>query len=431
MSSANPSEASYVLVSGGEYPLRIIDCVLLEKTAARHAYSTRALVWDDILNPRPETGIDDNGTATPEPGSDGNPADYDIPKEETTPNPTEEPTEIPTAVPTPEPTAEPTATATDEPTAEPTTELKMLTPSPAPSDPKGGDVWHSPIGWIVAAAMFVSCILLLGCLLLQTQRKKVKKKITAVRSPYPSVICKAAMQNIGKRASQQDSYCVFALQDGGMAVVADGMGGLSNGDAVSKKIVQCIESDCERRDARLLHDKLIQVVTHANDEVNRMLGSDGLYKSGSTLVAAVVEKNRFSWISVGDSHIYLYRSGALIQLNREHIFESDLLLMAANHEIDFSEAVAHPKRSGLTSFIGMGKLKHIDRARTPIRTLTGDRLLLCSDGVFNTLSETEIEQILKHYPDVEKAAQQMEAAVLEKDNPHQDNFTAILIGFEA
>ena len=295
--------------------------------------------------------------------------------------------------------------------------------------------------WCLGGAALLAALLGAGVTALLKGRKKSKP---IMQQPVPAPITNTVinseesashldygmLQNIGKRASQQDSYGLFGVSGGVLAVVADGMGGLKNGDAVSQKIVQTMEEDCKKLTAAQMRGNLTAMASHANDEVNRMLGPNELYKSGSTLVAALAEPQQFSWVSIGDSRIYLYRAGRLLQLNREHDYEAELMLRAVNHQLSFPEARSNPKRKSVSSFIGMGSLKYVDEMRKPIQTLKGDRILLCSDGIFNTLTERHIESILAEYPNPKTAAANLEAAVLAANNPHQDNFTAILFSYD-
>lgn len=236
------------------------------------------------------------------------------------------------------------------------------------------------------------------------------------------------VHNIGKRSTQQDSLGVTDIPEGVFAVVADGMGGLSDGDKVSQTIVMTMlqEISRQRRDREA---RLFEMVSLANDVVNRMLGMQSQYVSGSTVVAALAGNGCFEWVSVGDSRVCLYRGGRLIQLNREHNYESELLWQAVNGEISFAEAQENPKRRSLTSFIGMGRLKYIDGSLRPIEALPGDCLLLMSDGIFNTLSDDEICAILQENPDPQQAARAMEDKMLAYNRPKQDNFTAVILKF--
>lgn len=237
--------------------------------------------------------------------------------------------------------------------------------------------------------------------------------------------------NIGARPAQQDSLGQVALAQGRgvLAVVADGMGGLSGGEQVSQAIVRAMLGYAARLQPGQADGVLQEMVRRVNDDVNRMLGPDGLYKSGSTLVAALVQDGLFHWLSVGDSRIYLYRNGRMIQLNQEHTLLQEWMPDILNGKLRYEDAVKNPDGVKLTSFVGMGQLKHVDATLRPIRLSQGDRVLLMSDGVFNTLPEPAMERILAGCPDVQQAADQFEKAILSAKMPGQDNFTAVILGF--
>lgn len=235
------------------------------------------------------------------------------------------------------------------------------------------------------------------------------------------------LHNIGNRKSQQDSLGITETENGIFAVVADGMGGLSDGDKVSQKIVMTMLQDAVVPGPSPVENRLFAMISHANHEVNRMLGAANQYKSGSTAIAILTEEDGFHWVSVGDSRIYLYRGQRLMQLNKEHTYEADLLCQAVNGEISFEEVKRNPKRKGLTSFVGMGELKLVDGSQRKVLKQKGDILLLMSDGVFNTLFEEEICQILSTSKNAKEMAEKMEGQVLSHQNPKQDNFTAVII----
>ena len=235
------------------------------------------------------------------------------------------------------------------------------------------------------------------------------------------------LHNIGARPYQEDSSGLVELNDGVLAIVADGMGGLSGGDKVSQKIVFTMLSYGESLKSGQMDGILTQMVNGVNEEVNKMLGPNGLYKSGSTLLAVLVRRHRFHWIAVGDSHIYFYHRGCLTQLNQEHNREQELLKRAAQGEISFGQARNDPKKSGLTSFVGMGKLKYVEKSLVSIPVEQGDRIVLMTDGVFNAVSDQEIASVLKRYPDVSEAAAELERMVIRRANPKQDNFTAVIL----
>ena len=252
---------------------------------------------------------------------------------------------------------------------------------------------------------------------------------TLQEQEVPDGMTVGSLQNIGGRPYQEDSSGVASLSDGVLAVVADGMGGLANGDKVSQKIVMTMMGYSKSLRPGQMDDVLPRMVQSVAAEVNKMLGPEGLYKSGSTLMTVLVRQNRFHWAAVGDSHIYLYREGQLVQLNQEHNRGQELLYQALAGELTFDEVRADSKKSGLTSFVGMGELKYVEKSLSSIALKAGDRILLMTDGVFNALSDQEIAAVLARNPDVKTAAQMMERGVLAKAAPHQDNFTAIILGF--
>lgn len=238
----------------------------------------------------------------------------------------------------------------------------------------------------------------------------------------------------GSRDEQQDCFGLsdesMAKTRGLLAVVADGMGGLQNGGAVSEAAVEAVLDAFTLYQGQCTPEQLLLLLAkQAVDNVNELLGSPGFVKSGSTLVMGIVRYNMFSFFSVGDSHVYLYRQGILTQLNREHIYRNKLALDAINGEIPLQEVYADSRGGSLTSFLGMDTLAHIDMPAEPVRLFSGDKLLLASDGVYNALSYQELAESLDAEP--EEAVERLRQAIQEKAYENQDNYTAIVIGYES
>lgn len=278
-----------------------------------------------------------------------------------------------------------------------------------------------------AIVLLAVCVLLLQKQNRRRNGRAAKQNVAESPAAAGAVRSVGTLQNIGKRSGQQDSFNVVNCAAGTLAVVADGMGGLSDGDKVSRKIVSTMCADAARIQAGNTDNVLCQMVAHANQEVNRMLGAAKQYKSGSTLLAVLVEKGHMQWITVGDSRIYLYRGGSLIQINREHIYRVELLQQAINGKTTFANALRDPQSERLSSFIGMGELKHVDICLERIKLQSGDRILLMSDGVFNTLSNAEIASVIRSSGDASAAAANLEQRVLQKGAPNQDNFTCVIL----
>lgn len=239
------------------------------------------------------------------------------------------------------------------------------------------------------------------------------------------------IHQMGRREYQQDSLGHTAVLNnrGLLAVVADGMGGLSGGEKVSQKIVMDTLSLGNQLQPGQVNGALWKILDTVNANVNRTLGPDGLYKSGSTMIAVLVVDGRFQWISVGDSRIYLYRQGYANQLNQDHDQLQVLMADVLSGRRTMEEVLRNPDGRKLTSFLGMGQLKHVDGSHGAIALEPGDRLVLMSDGIYNIIPEGRLADVLKRYPDTEQAASVLDRMIRDSNHPHQDNYTAIILGF--
>ncbi len=227
----------------------------------------------------------------------------------------------------------------------------------------------------------------------------------------------------GARDGQQDCFFVSPPEEraGVLAVVADGMGGLADGDKVSEAAVSAMAHGFYQTE-EAPQAALLQLAEQANAAVNRLLGDD-VYNSGSTLAAGLLRDGAFHYLSVGDSRICLYRQGILYQLNREHIYRNDLAVRFVNGEESLENVTGHPKAAGLTSFLGMGQLKYVDLPAEPVTVRPGDRFLLMSDGVYNALTRGELAAALEG----ESCAEAIREAIRAKAYQNQDNYTAVIL----
>ncbi|WP_169728907.1 PP2C family protein-serine/threonine phosphatase [Desulfatirhabdium butyrativorans] len=241
----------------------------------------------------------------------------------------------------------------------------------------------------------------------------------------------------GSRKEQQDDFGFsdmenpdFVRHGGVLAVVADGMGGLSLGKEAgyigkTTMILSYQEKSVDESISRALRRSLLS----ANEAVVSLARKAGKKNQvGATLAAAVIHQNRLYWISVGDSRIYLCRNRVLIKLTQDHLYGRLLDVRAASGEIAIKEALFHPYRDALTSGLGWENLKEVNQNNTPLSLKNGDRILLCSDGVYKTLVENEIVQMLSGHP--QQAAEALIKTALSKQLQNQDNMTAVIFGFE-
>ena len=150
--------------------------------------------------------------------------------------------------------------------------------------------------------------------------------------------------------------------------------------------------------------------------------------AGTTLVAGSAVRDCFGWISVGDSRLYILRQETLVRATTDHNYMMHLDLQRSAGKIS-EGTYARESKSGdaLISFIGMGGLLMEDISDKPFRLLPGDVLLLCSDGLYRTVTEQELQILLFHSQNIQDAAEQICTLIQQRMDPEQDNVTFILI----
>ena len=241
-------------------------------------------------------------------------------------------------------------------------------------------------------------------------------------------------QHIGSRTEQQDSFAFSHIEDatlvrraGVLAVLADGMGGLAMGKEASDCTVKAFLSLHETSQIETPPADILQnAVETANIDVLAMAQNAGVYgEAGSTLVAIIVKDDNLYWTSAGDSRIYLYRSGELVQLTTDQNYATELLQRVAGGRMSMEEARSHPDRAALTNFIGNTESKPADNSIHPLPITNGDWIILCSDGLFGTLTDDEIRQEL--YGNPHDSCERLIQKVVSRNKPHQDNTTVAIL----
>lgn len=382
-----------------------------------------------------------------------------------------EPTPSPTAMPASGSEAEPTPGVTDLPGSRTTQtvgeELPVVsvaksfeTPSSTdgrlesqPTSPETAEISAAGLadlkgiwGWVIGAAVLMVAIVLLTVRLRikpvpsshrdsdADRRKKGRmpekdmQNVDHISATSPYRVGYA--QTIGKRPNQEDSYGASTsdaqIQEKGLlAVVADGIGGMEDGQIASSEVVRVMfRGYSEQSNTMSTSDRLLRLVANAQSSVlaiNRSASS----RCGSTVVSALANGDQLSFLSVGDSRIYLFRGGALLQLNREHKF-------GTGHDENFAlgytdEHIDARRKMAVTSYIGKENMSLMDRNTQPLKLMHGDRILLMTDGVFGTLSEEELIKY-QNVP-VQQTSEQIIAAVEEKNAKYQDNATVVIMEY--
>jgi len=205
-----------------------------------------------------------------------------------------------------------------------------------------------------------------------------------------------ANTNIGKvRIANEDQAMVVRNENNGhyLAVVCDGMGGQNRGDYASKLATDMI---CDRFMKNSLIYKfsksiwIKQTIRTINNTVFDFGDLDEEYaKMGTTLVSALLTNDKLCIANVGDSRAYSSTSSGIRQLTTDQTYVEFLYKTG---QISKNEMESHPKRHILMNAIGSFPTVNID---VTIHGYLGETILLCSDGLYNSVSEREIWSILQ------------------------------------
>jgi len=227
-----------------------------------------------------------------------------------------------------------------------------------------------------------------------------------------------ALSDIGRvRTHNEDSV----LAQPPLFVVADGLGGHEAGEVASAIAVETLRDHAPRRpDAKAL----ARAVKAANREVIRA-AREGYGKAGmgTTMTAAIVEGSRIVLAHVGDSRAYLLHAGTLRQLTEDHSMVADMIRRG---QLTEAEARYHPNRSVITRALGTDPNMVADTYEFTAES--GDRLLLCSDGLTGMLEDAAIAEMLGGYREPSVAARTLIDAA--NDAGGHDNISVVIVDIE-
>ena len=304
----------------------------------------------------------------------------------------------------------------------------------------------NPLIWLVAGcALFLCGLVLIALMTLggKKQRKAVREQPqqppAPVYVPAPAPSTEAYVSSIiGNRSYQQDYALTFEegipaqalVQKGRLALVCDGMGGMQGGERASRCCAELLMQAYYTGDYASPAAFYAEQIPLADGAVHSLENAQGgPLGGGTTLVAAIVKEGSAYCASVGDSRIYLYRAGNLVQLTRDHNYSLKLTQMVREGELTMEEAMADPQREALISYIGMGTgpdIIDIDEAGFPVEQ--GDLLLLCSDGLYKAMSHEEIRQVIADsLSDVQSLPTVLTAAAFAKGWIAHDNITVVIV----
>ena len=230
------------------------------------------------------------------------------------------------------------------------------------------------------------------------------------------------------RRENQDACGTRSCKGYVLAAVCDGMGGAKAGEVASEMALTAfLDAMEEYVRPGMTQEEIAEAgknaVAYANtivyersQEVAEYLGM------GTTLVAVVAEDHRAVAFNVGDSRAYLINSAGITAITRDHSVVQDML---EHGDITIEEARIHPKRNLITRALGTEEKVRCDTFSLDLTE--GDHVLLCSDGLVNTVSEQEILYEVIHDENMETCLDRMLEISIDRGAP--DNVTMVLLKY--
>ncbi len=237
-----------------------------------------------------------------------------------------------------------------------------------------------------------------------------------------------------KRSNNEDSYLCLSFQSNQqpeyLMAVADGMGGHTGGEIASAIAIETLrKSALSQFDGAKMPEAdfpmiLENCVQKANHEIFLQASQDNdLRGMGSTLVTALIAENKTFVSNVGDSRAYLIRNKTIQQITLDHNWKNDQLQRGDLSEEDIKNS---PYKDLITRSLGLHSETNVDIYK--LESMSGDYLLLSSDGLHSLLNEKEILKIFKKHWNEKKICQKLIEAANKRGG--HDNITVVLAHFK-
>jgi len=231
----------------------------------------------------------------------------------------------------------------------------------------------------------------------------------------------------GGREKNEDRMGYCYTRGSGIFLLTDGMGGHPQGEVAAQLALQAISAMFQKEAKPQLPDVaafLASAVMAAHRQILRYAIEKGMLDTPrTTLVAAVVQAGAVTWLHCGDSRLYLVRQGELLARTRDHSFLEQR--QGSPAAMKMPERI---NRNILFTCLG-SPTKPVFDITGPVALQQGDKLLLCSDGLWGSLSDVDIAYHLGHKP-VSEAVPDLVEKALRKAGDSSDNVTCIALEWE-
>ncbi len=271
----------------------------------------------------------------------------------------------------------------------------------------------------------------------EIKRLIFKFDINEARDPgqkgYDSMVLKVCgMTNIGKRRElNEDSFKICGFENGaplGVCVLADGMGGHNAGEIASSTAAEIVADelaeDLNKTEDKDICHSIAAAIDFANSRIYEMsLSNREQAGMGTTLVVAYVKDEELWVANIGDSRAYVVNAKEICKMTIDHSIVEELVRRGT---ITREEARNHPDKNIITRALGTDKF--VDADYYDYKLSEGETVLLCSDGLTETVRDERIQEIIVNEEDIDKAVD----ALVEEANKNGgvDNITVVAFRVE-
>lgn len=228
----------------------------------------------------------------------------------------------------------------------------------------------------------------------------------------------------GGRTKNEDRMGYCYTRASAVFLLADGMGGHPEGEVAAQLALQTISALFQKQARPALPDVqafLSDALLAAHRQIMRYAMNRSSHDTPrTTIVVAVLQGGNVSWVHCGDSRLYMVRGGALLSRTKDHSLIEQNLLQSAG-----GDAQNSPNRNVLFSCLG-SPTKPVFRVSGPMPMQQGDRIMLCSDGLWSSVSEEDIVSELSQKP-VDVGVPDLVENALRKGGEMCDNVTCIAV----
>lgn len=233
-----------------------------------------------------------------------------------------------------------------------------------------------------------------------------------------------ALTDVGRQRNMNQDYVFSTVKPVGnlpnLFIVADGMGGHKAGDLASKfsvnTFIDCVKNSVSSKPVQIMSD----AINHTNEELLKLASTSEDYRGmGTTFVVAVIYGRSMYVANIGDSRLYL-ADRELKQVTRDHSYVEEMVQMGT---LNREDARTNEYKNVITR--ALGGTENVIPDFFEIEIEDNSRILMCTDGLTNMVTDKEIESVMSSHDDIMNKADKL--VMMANQNGGKDNISVIII----